>query len=189
MAPHRTNGVKAHEGADALPSEPCGALRAQSGTRRAHLHRFSRGARANLGRNAHQHHPHQHHPHPARTRTPHRALAPAHKARSTRHQARTIRHQAPRAEARGDIKPITACCGLFERQLALGVPVRTRIFRGLGSRSLLCGCFLGVYETYDGETVEIVEEQDPHCSNPAHREGQTVTRDVAPARRQHSHVA
>jgi hypothetical protein len=49
-----------------------------------------------------------------------------------------------------------------------------RILRGLGSRSLGCGCFVGVYETYDGRTVGIVDARGPACANPAHREGTTI---------------
>ncbi len=50
-----------------------------------------------------------------------------------------------------------------------------RILRVVGSRSLKCGCFVGLYETYDGATVEIVEERGPRCLDPSHDEGQ-VTR-------------
>jgi hypothetical protein len=50
-----------------------------------------------------------------------------------------------------------------------------RILRVVGSRSLKCGCFVGVYETYDGASVEIIEERDPRCSDRSHDEGH-VTR-------------
>lgn len=50
-----------------------------------------------------------------------------------------------------------------------------RILRVVGSRSLKCGCFVGLYETYDGATVEIVEERGPDCFDRSHDEGQ-VTR-------------
>ena len=33
----------------------------------------------------------------------------------------------------------------------------TRILRGLTSRHLSCGCVLGVYETYDGRVVIIID--------------------------------
>jgi hypothetical protein len=46
-----------------------------------------------------------------------------------------------------------------------------RILRVVGSRSLKCGCFVGVYETYDGASVEIIEERGPRCSDPSHDEG------------------
>jgi hypothetical protein len=32
-----------------------------------------------------------------------------------------------------------------------------RILRGLGSRSLPCGCLVGIYETYDNKTIEVVD--------------------------------
>ncbi len=65
----------------------------------------------------------------------------------------------------------------------------TRILRGLGSRSLTCGCFVGVYETYDGETVEIVEERGPHCDVPGHREGRVTPETTTRRRRVAQHVA
>ena len=51
-----------------------------------------------------------------------------------------------------------------------------RILRGLTSVSLGCGCFVGVYETYDGRTIGIVDERGPHCTDPAHREGMCLDR-------------
>ncbi len=55
-----------------------------------------------------------------------------------------------------------------------------RILRVVGSQSLECGCFVGVYETYDGATVEIVEERGPRCPERAHHEGR-VSAVVRPA--------
>lgn len=49
-----------------------------------------------------------------------------------------------------------------------------RILRGLGSRFLSCGCLVGVYETYDGETVLIVDAVGPSCPDPAHKKGNSV---------------
>ena len=46
-----------------------------------------------------------------------------------------------------------------------------RIMRGLGSRSLECGCFVGVYETYAGATIEVVDERGPRCFERSHRNG------------------
>lgn len=46
-----------------------------------------------------------------------------------------------------------------------------RILRVLGSRLLPCGCFVGVYERYDGSTVEILDEVGPTCRD-GHRPGQ-----------------
>jgi hypothetical protein len=64
-----------------------------------------------------------------------------------------------------------------------------RILRVVGSRSLQCGCFVGVYETYTGATVEIVEERGPRCPERSHDEGQ-ASRVVGPeGSREHQHVA
>ncbi len=62
-----------------------------------------------------------------------------------------------------------------------------RILRGLGSRSLACGCFVGVYETYRGETVEIVEERGPRCADARHEEGRVTaeSNDARPRSQQH----
>ncbi len=57
-----------------------------------------------------------------------------------------------------------------------------RILRVVGSRSLDCGCFVGVYETYDGTAVEIVEERGPACPDQSHEEGR-VTRETGESRK------
>ena len=44
-----------------------------------------------------------------------------------------------------------------------------RILRGLGSRSLACGCLLGVYETYAGQTVAIIDAKGSDCQDRQHR--------------------
>jgi hypothetical protein len=49
-----------------------------------------------------------------------------------------------------------------------------RILRGLGSRFLPCGCLAGVYETYDGSTVLILDAVGRACADPSHREGNVV---------------
>ena len=46
-----------------------------------------------------------------------------------------------------------------------------RILRGLSSRLLPCGCLAGVYETYDGPVVTLLDERNPDCADPAHVEG------------------
>ena len=43
-----------------------------------------------------------------------------------------------------------------------------RILRGLGSRSLPCGCLVGFYETYTNETVAILDARGQHCPDPRH---------------------
>lgn len=46
-----------------------------------------------------------------------------------------------------------------------------RLLRILQSRSLPCHCFVGVYETYDGRTVTIIEEPGRGCPVSLHRPG------------------
>jgi hypothetical protein len=49
-----------------------------------------------------------------------------------------------------------------------------RILRVLGSRRLLCGCLVGVYETYSGFVVEIVDATGTACQDDRHGEGALV---------------
>lgn len=42
------------------------------------------------------------------------------------------------------------------------------ILRGLSSHLLRCGCLVGVYETYDGNVVTIVDARGDRCANEAH---------------------
>jgi hypothetical protein len=42
----------------------------------------------------------------------------------------------------------------------------TRILRGLTGRRLDCGCVLGVYETYDGRVVTVLDERSGGCHRP-----------------------
>jgi hypothetical protein len=44
-----------------------------------------------------------------------------------------------------------------------------RILRGLGSRALPCGCLVGVYETYAGRTVAIIDAKGSECQDRQHR--------------------
>ncbi|MES1256214.1 MAG: hypothetical protein ABUS56_11430 [Acidobacteriota bacterium] len=44
-----------------------------------------------------------------------------------------------------------------------------RILRGLGSRRLPCECVVGIYETYEGGTVALVDVRGPDCPDPRHR--------------------
>lgn len=46
-----------------------------------------------------------------------------------------------------------------------------RILRGLSSRRLPCGCLLGIYETYDGRVVSILDTRDEQCREPRHQDG------------------
>ena len=43
-----------------------------------------------------------------------------------------------------------------------------RLLRGLSGRLLACGCFVGVYETYDGEIVSTIDACGPACRKPGH---------------------
>jgi hypothetical protein len=48
-----------------------------------------------------------------------------------------------------------------------------RILKGLSSKLLGCGCIAGVYETYDGEVVTIIDAQGSSCAS-QHTAGQVV---------------
>ena len=49
-----------------------------------------------------------------------------------------------------------------------------RILRGLTSRLLSCGCIAGIYETYDGAVVTLLDDRHERCADPSHVEGQEV---------------
>jgi hypothetical protein len=49
-----------------------------------------------------------------------------------------------------------------------------RILRGLTSRVLPCGCIAGVYETYDGAVVTLLDDRHERCANPAHEPGHEI---------------
>ncbi len=58
-----------------------------------------------------------------------------------------------------------------------------RILKALASEAYPCGCLLGVYETYDGEVVRLVDAVGAYCRT--HRIGQRVEPgDGASAQRQ-----
>jgi hypothetical protein len=44
-----------------------------------------------------------------------------------------------------------------------------RILRGIGSRSLPCGCLVGLYETYSGHVVALIDARGSTCIDQAHR--------------------
>jgi hypothetical protein len=54
-----------------------------------------------------------------------------------------------------------------------------RILRGLSSKSLPCGCLAGVYETYDGLVVAIVDAKSTGCAILSHSNGKVVPTDDA----------
>jgi hypothetical protein len=49
-----------------------------------------------------------------------------------------------------------------------------RILRGLTSRLLPCGCIAGVYETYDGAVVTLLDERQATCQDPTHGDGNQI---------------
>jgi hypothetical protein len=49
-----------------------------------------------------------------------------------------------------------------------------RILRGLSSKTLPCGCLAGVYETYDGQVVAIVDAKSTGCPNRSHVIGKII---------------
>jgi hypothetical protein len=44
-----------------------------------------------------------------------------------------------------------------------------RVRRGLGGKSLDCGCFVGTYETYDGRVVTLIDVRGEKCAERGHR--------------------
>ena len=46
-----------------------------------------------------------------------------------------------------------------------------RILRGLTTRLLPCGCIAGVYETYNGAVVTLLDDRDSSCGDPSHVDG------------------
>lgn len=49
-----------------------------------------------------------------------------------------------------------------------------RILRGLKSRLLPCGCIAGIYETYDGAIVALLDDRDAACTQTDHQSGNPV---------------
>jgi hypothetical protein len=49
-----------------------------------------------------------------------------------------------------------------------------QILRGLSSKILPCRCLVGVYETYDGDVVGILDAKSGMCSVAAHENGKQV---------------
>ena len=56
-----------------------------------------------------------------------------------------------------------------------------RILRGLSSKWLSCECLVGVYETYDGRVVTIVDAKGTGCTETSHRTGQDIPGEAARA--------
>ncbi|MFL5572739.1 MAG: hypothetical protein ACJ78R_04425 [Gemmatimonadaceae bacterium] len=51
-----------------------------------------------------------------------------------------------------------------------------RILRGLSSKWLACECLVGIYETYDGLVVMIVDAKGTGCADSSHRTGHIIPR-------------
>jgi hypothetical protein len=49
-----------------------------------------------------------------------------------------------------------------------------RILRGLTSHVLPCGCVAGVYETYDGHVVTLLDERASACTITTHKDGNRI---------------
>jgi hypothetical protein len=49
-----------------------------------------------------------------------------------------------------------------------------RILKGLSGRVLACGCMAGVYETYDGNVVTIIDVPGASCPEREHASGNIV---------------
>ena len=53
-----------------------------------------------------------------------------------------------------------------------------RILKGLSSRFLPCGCVAGVYETYDGLIIAVIDVSESACDNDRHGRGKVVPIDA-----------
>ena len=56
-----------------------------------------------------------------------------------------------------------------------------RILRGLSSKWLPCECLVGIYETYDGSVVTIVDAKGTGCAETSHRTGHIIPAEAARA--------
>ena len=56
-----------------------------------------------------------------------------------------------------------------------------RILRGVGSRTLPCGCLVGIYETYDAKTVALIDARGSKCVDTAHSVDSAVAIDLPSA--------
>jgi hypothetical protein len=57
-----------------------------------------------------------------------------------------------------------------------------RLLRVIQSRLLACGCLVGVYETYGGESLEIIDSRGQDCVEASHRPGVVVPAPLEPPR-------
>lgn len=49
-----------------------------------------------------------------------------------------------------------------------------RILRGLTSRLLPCGCMAGIYETYTGRVVTLLDDRGAGCTDSSHVAGEEI---------------
>ena len=49
-----------------------------------------------------------------------------------------------------------------------------RILKGLSSRFLACGCVAGIYETYDGLIIAVIDAHGTRCDNNRHGGGKVL---------------
>jgi hypothetical protein len=49
-----------------------------------------------------------------------------------------------------------------------------RVLRVVAGWHLRCGCFVGLYETYRGPVVPVIDETGRSCRDPAHRRGHVI---------------
>ncbi len=54
-----------------------------------------------------------------------------------------------------------------------------RLLRVVNSRVLVCGCFVGVYETYGGAAVEIIDGRGETCQAKGHVTGRQLSTKAA----------
>ena len=55
-----------------------------------------------------------------------------------------------------------------------------RVYRVLRGSVRPCGCLVGVYETFDGGTVGIIDERGINCSDLSHRVGRPIAPPTPP---------
>lgn len=53
-----------------------------------------------------------------------------------------------------------------------------RILRILRSQLFPCECLVGIYETYDGHTIGLIDATGPTCGEVGHRVGAEVDADL-----------
>ena len=66
------------------------------------------------------------------------------------------------------IRYIAHCLWRISFRGCLMFAMAKRILRVLGSRTLVCGCLIGLYETYEGRTIALVDARGSSCYERAH---------------------